>query len=383
VAYNFVACSPDDTSLPRYDLRGWLPPQHLCWQVMGVVGELDLSGFLRSYRADGQGAAAYPPKVLLGLVLYCYCKGVRSTRRIEAACLDDVGCRIITGNQHIDHATVARFLRRHREVLKTLFVQVLALCARRGLVDLSAVAVDGSPMQASAARSTNRSLHALDTMIADDEAELDLLTGEVAAPAAAEDSNQRIAGGQSLRRLSRLGDRLTRARIARDKLYERALPSAGEIQIKVEAAERMVARAAQRLAVVTAAQQQRLVDYTLRTQQDQAAGRRRANGRPPVAIEAKTKVHRQRARLTAAQAGLRRALNPRPIPSAAARASLTDPASRLMLGKHGGYVQGYNMQIACARNQVLLAMELHDNRPTTPPWRRLSGVPSSTARTRG
>jgi Transposase domain (DUF772) len=99
---------------------GW---RHRCWHVMRVVGELDLSSSLRSYRADGQGAAAYPPKVLLGLVLYCYCKGVRSTRRIEAACLDDVGCRIITGNQHIDHATVARFLRRHREGLKTLFVQ--------------------------------------------------------------------------------------------------------------------------------------------------------------------------------------------------------------------------------------------------------------------
>jgi transposase len=201
VAYNFISGSPDGSLLSRHDVRGWLPPQHLCWEVLKVVGELDLSGFLRGYRADGQGAAGYPPQVLLSLVLYCYCKGVRSSRRIEAACLDDVGCRIITGNQHIDHATVARFLRRRREGLKALFVQVLALCAGRGLVDMSAVAVDGSP----------------------------------------------------------------------------------------------------------------------------------------------------------------RALNPRPIPSAAAGASLTDPASRLMLGKHGGYVQGYNVQIACARNQVFLAIELHDN----------------------
>ncbi|WP_446218627.1 transposase [Micromonospora sp. IBHARD004] len=362
MAYNFISCSPDGSSLPRHDLRGWLPPQHLCWQVLKVVGELDLSEFLRGYRADGQGAAAYPPQVLLSLVLYCYCKGVPSSRRIEAACLDDVGCRIITGNQHIDHATVARFLRRHREGLKTLFVQVLALCAQRGLVDLSAVAVDGSPMQAAAACSTNRSLHALEkTMIADGEAEIDQLTGDIDDPAAAEDSTRHTATGSCLRRLSRLGDRVTRARVARDKLHERALPSAGEIRIKVEAAERMVARAAQRLAKVTAAQQQRLADYARRTLQDQAAGRRRANGRPPVAIEAKTKVVRQQARLARAQAALHRARYPRPIPSAAARASLTDPASRLMLGKHGGYVQGYNVQIACSRNQVLLAIELHDN----------------------
>lgn len=58
---------------------------------------------------------------------------------------------------------------------------------------------------------------------------------------------------------------------------------------------------------------------------------------------------------------MHRAHNPRPIPTAAAKASPTDPASRLMLGKHGGYVQGYNVQIACARNQVLLAIELQDN----------------------
>ena len=108
-------------------------------------------------------------------------------------------------------------------------------------------------------------------------------------------------------------------------------------------------------------QQQRLADYARRTLQDQAAGRRRANGRPPVGVDAKTKVVRQQARLARAQAALHRARNPRPIPSATARASLTDPASRLMLGKHGGYVQGYNVQIASARNQVLLAIELHDN----------------------
>jgi Transposase DDE domain len=138
-------------------------------------------------------------------------------------------------------------------------------------------------------------------------------------------------------------------------------PRPGEIQLKVEAAERMVTRAEQRLAEVTASQQQRLADYTRRTQQDQAAGRRRANGRPPVDVGAKAKVVRQQARLDRAQAALHRAHHPTPIPSAAARASLTDPQSRLVLGKHGGYMQAYNMQIACARNQVLLAIELHDN----------------------
>ena len=129
----------------------------------------------------------------------------------------------------------------------------------------------------------------------------------------------------------------------------------------MEAAERMVHRAEQRLTEVMASQRERLADYAHRTLQDQAAGRRRANGRPPATLETKTKVIRQSARLARAQTALQRARHPKPTPSAAARASLTDPASRLLPGKHGGYLQGYNMQIACARNQVLLAIELHDN----------------------
>ncbi|MFI5987877.1 hypothetical protein ACIBEA_44390, partial [Streptomyces sp. NPDC051555] len=88
--------------------------------------------------------------------------------------------------------------------------------------------------------------------------------------------------------LSRLCDRLTRARLARDRLHERALPSPTEIRIKVAAAERMVARAEKRLAAETEAHQEKLKKYELRVREDRAAGRRGANGRPPVPMEHKT-----------------------------------------------------------------------------------------------
>ncbi|MGW1260189.1 transposase [Streptomyces sp. NPDC002513] len=94
--------------MPR-SAREWLPPGHLCWRVLDVVEELDLSAFENGYRADGQGGAAYPPVTLVALLLYCYSKGIRSSRRIEQACWDDVGCRIITANRGVDHSTVARF----------------------------------------------------------------------------------------------------------------------------------------------------------------------------------------------------------------------------------------------------------------------------------
>ncbi|MER6717045.1 transposase [Streptomyces sp. NPDC000877] len=97
---------------------GWLPPEHLCWKALDVVELLDLSAFENSYRDDGRGGAAYPPASLIALLLYCYSKGVRSSRRIEQACWDDVGCRIITAKRRVDHSTVARFVRRHRVALK-------------------------------------------------------------------------------------------------------------------------------------------------------------------------------------------------------------------------------------------------------------------------
>jgi transposase len=170
VSLNFISCDRDCALVLPQDMRDWLPPAHLCWKVLAVVEEMDLAVFLAGYRTDGQGRAAYHPAVMLALVLYCYSKGIRSSRRIEAACLDDVGCRIITVNHEVDHATIARFLRRRRLSLKALFVRVLALCAQQGLVDLSAVAVDGSPMEANASQESNRSLQRLEATIGQGEA---------------------------------------------------------------------------------------------------------------------------------------------------------------------------------------------------------------------
>ncbi|MEU2874176.1 transposase [Streptomyces olivoreticuli] len=363
---NLIACDRDHSFVIPQDIREWLPPEHLCWKVLDAVDEMDLSAFKAGYRADGQGHAAYPPGVLLALIVYCCSKGVRSSRRIEAACLDDVGCRVITANHRVDHATVARFLRRHGPALNALFVQVLALCDRRGLVDLTAVAVDGSPMEANAARFSNRSLERLETIISQSEAGIAGLMEETAAYAQAVESGEVGEAREPPRessataRLSRLSDRLARACSAREYLYARARPSAGEIRIKVEAAERMVVRAEKRLAAVTAAHQAKLDGYARRTREDQASGWRAANGRPPVPLDASVVVGRRRARLARAGAWLEGARSPRPVPSPTARASLSDPDSRLMLDKHGGYLQGYNLQLASARNQLLLAIELQD-----------------------
>ncbi|MFE9259250.1 transposase [Streptomyces sp. NPDC006879] len=348
------------------DVREWLPSDHLCWKVLDVVERLDLSAFEASYRRDGQGGASYPPGHLVALLLYCYSKGVRSSRRIEQSCWDDVGCRVITANHQVDHSTVARFVRRHRTALNSLFVQVLALCGRRSLVDLSAVAVDGSPMEANASRDANQRLQRLEDTIARCETAIcgvleDALTHarSVEADEQADDDPEEV--GDQWPRLSRLCDRLTRANLAMERLRERSMPPPSEVREKVEAAERMVARAEKRLADETAAHQEKFKKYEERARYDREAGRRGANGRPPVPLERKTVLVRQRTRVERARAWLERARTPEPALSPDSRACLSDPDSRLIHGKHGGYLQGYNIQIACARRQLLLAIEVHDN----------------------
>src|SRR6266516_7964279 len=116
-----------------------------------VVGQLDPSGFIAAYRADRQGQAPYDPAMMLALVFYCYFKGIRSSRNIKRACVDDVGCcGVICGGAMPSHRAVAEFLRRHRGEVRRLFVQVLGLLVAEGAVEGRCVAVDGSPVSGNA-----------------------------------------------------------------------------------------------------------------------------------------------------------------------------------------------------------------------------------------
>ena len=102
-------------------LRDWLPADHLAWFVIETVEQLDLGVFYADYRADGHGRAAYDPSVMVGLVLFAYSTGERSSRGIERHCRQDIAYRVITGNRVPDHATVARFIVRHEQRLGELF----------------------------------------------------------------------------------------------------------------------------------------------------------------------------------------------------------------------------------------------------------------------
>ena len=115
-----------------------------------VVDQLDLGPFLRAYRADRHGHPAYDPK-LLGVLLYAYAMGVRSSRQIQRRCTEDLAFRVLADNQFPDHVTIARFRVRHQQALAGFLVASLKLCAAAGLVRLGVVALDGTKVAANAA----------------------------------------------------------------------------------------------------------------------------------------------------------------------------------------------------------------------------------------
>src|SRR3954468_11761390 len=117
MAQNFIACDRAQPFLFPPDVRDWLPEDHLAWFVIDAVGVMDTSQFYGAYREDGHGRAAYEPSMMVALLLYCWARGVRSSRAIERACVEDVACRVIAAHQRPDHATVARFVVRHERAL--------------------------------------------------------------------------------------------------------------------------------------------------------------------------------------------------------------------------------------------------------------------------
>ena len=157
-----AAAGPVDKTFRRFDpgqqfllppsLDEWLPAGHLARFVAELVDEhLDLSRFLAVF-TEGRGAPPYDPRLMVRVLVYGYCTGVRSSRKLEAACTDVVAFRWLAAGQGPDYRSIARFRRRHLSALGHLFVQALRLCQQAGMVKLGRVALDGTKLRANASR---------------------------------------------------------------------------------------------------------------------------------------------------------------------------------------------------------------------------------------
>lgn len=209
MAVNVRGGDVDQLLLMPPSVRDWLPERHLAFFVLDVVAELDLRAFLAAHRADGRGGAVYDPSLMLAVLLYAYCTGERSSRRIEQRLVEDVAYRVLAANQRPDHATLARFRRRHQEAIAGLFGQVLALCVKAGLVKAGVVAIDGTKIAADASFFANRTREELAKKILEEAEQVDAAEDELLGDRNGSELPEPWAGGS---------DRRGRIRAALDEL---------------------------------------------------------------------------------------------------------------------------------------------------------------------
>jgi len=131
----------------------WLPQGHLAYFLLDVAETIDIEEIERAVQAkDWRGERPYPPRLMVALLLYGYAIGIVSSRRIARATYEDVAFRVIAGDAHPSFTTINQFRLDHLGAFRKLFVEVLRLCQRAGLVSLGHVAIDGSKIKANASK---------------------------------------------------------------------------------------------------------------------------------------------------------------------------------------------------------------------------------------
>ena len=304
----FRPYTQDQRLLLPIDLREWLPEGDLALFISDVVDELDLSAIYRAYeRTDGRGQPAYHPALMVKLLMYGYCTGVPSSRKIEQATYRDVAFRVLAADQHPDHDSLAAFRQRHLDALAGVFLQVLRLCQTAGLVKLGHVALDGTKVKANASKHKAMSYARMEQT----EARLREEVRGLLAQATAVDATEDTAYGRGRR-----GDELP-AELAR-RQSRLAVIRAAKAALEADAQAAAVQQAADAQAKLAAREQR----------EGSAKG-----GRPKVPVPEQA----------------------RPAPKA--QRNFTDPESRIMKdGATKGFEQAYNAQaVVDGHAQVIVA----------------------------
>ncbi len=130
----------------------WLPEGHLAWFVIEAVEQLDIDDLLDKYRVSGKGELAYPPRVMLSLLIYSYCTGTFSSRKIAAQIEDSLAFRVIASGLTPSHRTICRFREDNLDEFQRLFVQLVQIARESGLVKMGTIAIDGSKVKGNASK---------------------------------------------------------------------------------------------------------------------------------------------------------------------------------------------------------------------------------------
>jgi hypothetical protein len=235
--------------------------------------------------------------MMVGLLIYSYCTGERSSRKIEKHCQTDVACKVVTANQTPDHSTISRFRKDNQSHLKKLFLEILRLCAEAGLVKLGTVSLDGTKVKANASLSANRTLSHL-------EQEVDKMLSEAAAKDAEEDNTfgPDKRGDEMPDDLRDRNSRISRLKACQERLEQEKAQAEKAQQDKIDR----------------------------RQAKEQSTGKKPRGRQPKLPEEASNKD---------------------------AKANVTDPDSRIMKTRKG-YVQGLNGQAVVTEKQIIVAEDV-------------------------
>jgi transposase len=220
---------PGQTMLMPPSLDEWLPAEHLARFIDELVEQhLDLAPLYAAH-SNVKGFPPHDPRMMLKLLLYGYCCGVRSSRKLESACIEQVAFRFLAANQCPDHRAFSRFRRRHLSAIDGVFVQVLGLCQSAGMVALGNVALDGTKVRANASRHKAMSYGRM----VEREPQLAAIVAEILAEAeqvdAAEDERYGDARGDELpEHLRTKQGRLEALRRAKQELEDEAAQAAAD-----------------------------------------------------------------------------------------------------------------------------------------------------------
>jgi transposase len=353
-------------ALVAMDARALLPPGHAAFGFLEAVQQLDMSAFQVPYRDDGRGRPPFDPRVMLALILYCRSTGIMSGRAVAAACYDDLGARMITGNRYPDRSTVDRFIGTHRTATEGLLAQTLRLGHAAGLVDLSIVAGDGTYLLANAAMSATvdeatllAQIAALEQQLAAAEAAwLDDVGADTDAAMTlfGDDDEPRRCWREDAKARRRVQAHYGRLRAYKTALaYLRSHPNSAtaDWEDRLRSDRARVVRWADRLDLARADAQASI---------DRRNGALTTGaswpGTRPGSVDDYIRVRQAKKALDTAIARAETTAAARPTTN---RVNTTDPVSKIMPGKNDGFDQRHNLQVLACPNQFIVAITTHNN----------------------
>jgi transposase len=230
MAKSYRPYCPDQMFLLPPSLQDWLPENHLSYFVSDVVDQLDLSEIESYYEKDDRGQPPYHPRMMTKVLVYAYCVGIFSSRKIQKRLIEDVAFRVLAAGNQPDFRTISDFRKIHHKALEGLFQQVLRLALGAGALKLGRVALDGTKVKANASKHKAMSYGRMKDEERKLREEVRKLLGQAKAADEEEDAKygKDKSGDELPVELSRRETRLQKLREAKRALEERAREEAEE-----------------------------------------------------------------------------------------------------------------------------------------------------------